>query len=352
MLFRAAAVWALALPLLTQAQYAMVKEYIGENFFNDWSFYGNADNLTNSDAFYVDSQQASQSKLALVNEAGNAIMKVDNSSTLQFGQKRNSIRVSSKAKYTVGSLWIADILHIPYGCSVWPAWWSSAPNWPDGGEIDTLEGVNLATMAHMGLHTEPGCTLANSSVQTSTLINSTDCSIFADNNSGCIVTNPNTTSYGPAFAATGGGIFVTEFATKGISIWFFPRSSIPASLQGNQSTIDTSTLGTPIGNWPSSGCNINQFFEPQELVFDITLCGDYAGNPQTFLQTCSGICYDDFVLGPPSNFDTAYFEVQYVRVYGQPGELTVISSRAFRTADIAALFTLVVTGVSIFFLVL
>lgn len=58
---------------------------------------------------------------------------------------------------------------------------------------------------------------SNDSLQTSTLINSTDCSIFANNNEGCIITNPNTTSYGPAFAANGGGVFVTEFATKGIS---------------------------------------------------------------------------------------------------------------------------------------
>lgn len=344
--------WSLAAPLLVHAQYNMVKEYIGEHFFDDWDFYGNNDNLTNGDVFYVPFKQAAQSKLATINEAGNAIMKVDNSTELNFGDKRNSIRISSKAQYTVGSLWIADILHLPYGCSVWPAWWSSAPDWPDGGEIDTLEGVNQANMAHMGLHTNPGCMLTNASVQTSTLINSTDCSIFANSNEGCIVTNPNTTSYGPGFAATGGGIFVTEFASKGISIWFFPRSSIPASLQGNQSSIDTSTLGTPVANWPASGCNINQFFEPQELVFDITLCGDYAGNQQTFLQTCSGICYDDWVLGSPSNFDTAYFEVQYVRVYGEPGELTVISSNARRSGNVAVLLTLFIATMGAFVLIL
>ena len=28
------------LPLLAHAQYAMVKEYIGEKFFDDWNFYG------------------------------------------------------------------------------------------------------------------------------------------------------------------------------------------------------------------------------------------------------------------------------------------------------------------------
>ena len=58
---------------------------------------------------------------------------------------------------------------------------------------------------------------ANSSIQSSTLINSTDCSIYGNNNQGCIVTNPSYSSFSEAFAAMGGGVFVTEFAVKGIS---------------------------------------------------------------------------------------------------------------------------------------
>ena len=77
---------------------------------------------------------------------------------------------------------------------------------------------------------------------------------------------------------------------------------------------------------------------------------DFAGNSGIFLQTCSGICYEDFVLGPPANYDTAYFEVSYVRVYGQPGELTVIGSGAPRSADIAALFTTLISIVAAFVL--
>ena len=65
---------------------------------------------------------------------------------------------------------------------------------------------------------------------------------------------------------------------------------------------------------------------------------DYAGNAQIFQETCTGVCYDDWVL-TPSNYDNAYFEVQYVRVYGTPGELTVIASGGGRSADIAAAFT-------------
>ena len=42
-------------------------------------------------------------------------MKVDNTTNVAFGDKRNSVRIVSKDQYTVGSVWVADILHLPYG---------------------------------------------------------------------------------------------------------------------------------------------------------------------------------------------------------------------------------------------
>ena len=42
-------------------------------------------------------------------------MRVDNTSSILFGTKRNSIRIVSKDQYTVGSVWIADMTHVPFG---------------------------------------------------------------------------------------------------------------------------------------------------------------------------------------------------------------------------------------------
>jgi hypothetical protein len=103
-----------------------------------------------------------------------------------------------------------------FQCSVWPAFWSEAANWPIGGEIDTFEGVNMVHNSQSALHTEPGCTVVDA-VQTSTLVVSTDCSFKANQNEGCATQNPDPKSYGAAFAASGGGVFVTEFAETGIS---------------------------------------------------------------------------------------------------------------------------------------
>ena len=75
-----------------------------------------------------------------------------------------------------------------------------------------------------------GCTHTNTSLQSSTLINSTDCSIYANSNEGCIITNPTNLSYGAPFAAAGGGVWVTEFAPNGINIWFFTVSFLASSV--------------------------------------------------------------------------------------------------------------------------
>lgn len=131
-------------------------------------------------------------------------------------------------RYVPCTLWSASHFSISYKpcqptpqCSVWPAWWSQAPDWPSGGEIDTFEGVNQVTLAQMGLHTEPGCTQNSSTESSSTLVNSTDCSYLTNSNQGCIVTNPSTESYGAGFAKANGGLFVTEYAETGISSVMF-----------------------------------------------------------------------------------------------------------------------------------
>ena len=64
---------------------------------------------------FLNASAAKSDKLAFVNSAGNAIMKVDNTTTVAFNDKRNTIRISSKDSYGVGSVFVADMLHVPYG---------------------------------------------------------------------------------------------------------------------------------------------------------------------------------------------------------------------------------------------
>lgn len=50
-----------------------------------------------------------------------------------------------------------------------------------------------------------------------------------------------------------------------------------------------------------------------------------AGNAAIFNQTCTGVCYNDYVIGSPSGYDNAYFEIGYVRVFSAAGTTTVVS---------------------------
>ncbi|KAF5382698.1 hypothetical protein D9615_003073 [Tricholomella constricta] len=287
---------ALPFPRLVAAtRYNMIKGYSGPTFFDGWSFPDQieADILDNADSFFVPSSIAASSKLAFVDPATkHAFIKVDNTCVVPFNEKRDTVRITTKERYGLGSIWVADIFQVPYGCSVWPAWWSLAPNWPARGEIDTLEGVNLAS------HTESGCTMVSPSQATLSITNSTDCSTTANNNSnqGCAVTDGRPATYGPAFATTGGGVWVTVSLERHLDL------VLPAC-----------GLGTPAGNWPSTGCQMEKYFAPQNLIFDIKFCGTRP--PAAFLQTCSGICYNDYVLGNGSNYGTVFWEVGSVRVY-------------------------------------
>ncbi|GAA5921226.1 hypothetical protein JCM1841_001643 [Sporobolomyces salmonicolor] len=307
-----------------RAEYSLVKDYSGDSFFNGWSYYGSWDNLTNGDVNFVN--QSASTQLAYVNDAGNAIIKVDNTSTVLYPNKRDTVRIQSTESYDIGSLFVFDAVHVPYGCSVWPAMWSQAANWPAGGEIDTFEAVNLMQYNEMALHTTSGCMAPNSTTSdayTGTLTYN-NCDYEANANSGCTVLDPSTDSYGEAFATAGGGVWATELANTGIRIWFFTREKVPSDLLStNTSAIpDPSSWGEPTAYFPSSSCNIADYFEAQHLVVDITLCGDWAGNNATLSTTGCALttqpaCYQQYVLDS-SNYDTAYFEIPSIRVYNDP----------------------------------
>jgi len=248
-----------------------------------------------------------------VNGAGNAVLRVDNYTNVPFDTKRNSVRITTTASYNYGSIWIIDLLHIPYGCSVWPAFWSFGANWPLGGEIDIIEGVNLMTSNQMSLHTLPGC-VTQPSFSTGTLT-SADCSTA----SGCAILDTRPTSFGAGFAQNGGGVWATQYDVAGIFIWFFPRDEVPSTIF--DTPLDISSWGVPTASYPNTeNCPVVEFFTPQQLVLDITLCGVWAGIPPVYNPTCgnsgpTGLCYNDNVVGSGANYDNAYFEVSYVKTY-------------------------------------
>ena len=64
---------------------------------------------------FLAAEQATAQQLAFVNAAGNAIIKVDNTTVVPAGADRDTIRITTTDSYAVGSVWIADMLHVPFG---------------------------------------------------------------------------------------------------------------------------------------------------------------------------------------------------------------------------------------------
>lgn len=57
-------------------------------------------------------------QLTYVNGAGNAIIKVDNTSFVPYNDKRDTVRITTADYFPVGTIWIIDAVHLPFGCSV------------------------------------------------------------------------------------------------------------------------------------------------------------------------------------------------------------------------------------------
>lgn len=200
------------------------------------------------------------------------------------------------------------------------------PSWPANGEIDIIEGVNSQSSNSMTLHTGAGCSVSNNGMFSGQIL-TPDCDVDApgqSTNAGCQIQTSNTASFGTGFNSEQGGVYATEWTSEAISIWFFPRSAIPADI--GSGTPDPSGWGTATASF--SGCEIDQFFNNNQIVFDTTFCGDWAGNVWSTDPVCSAkasTC-QQFVQNNPSAFVNAYWSVNSLQVYQSSGQSSASGS--------------------------
>jgi len=188
---------------------------------------------------------------------------------------RRSTRIHSNDVYNAGTLIILDASHIPAGNGLWPAFWTVGQNWPNNGEIDILEYVNLDQMSQSSFHTGPGCTMGTTGMlNTSNIVGGTYCSSADTGNAGCGVTT--TALAGDAFNNATGGVYALVWTTTGISAHFWKRSDIPVDVAAQSP--NPSTWGTPMAFVSSDNCNLSTAFKDHSIVFDLTTCGDWAGS--------------------------------------------------------------------------
>lgn len=64
----------------------------------------------------MSASEAASYQLAYVdNQTNHAIIKVDNTSTVDWNYKRNSVRITTADLFSVNSVWVTDMYHVPYG---------------------------------------------------------------------------------------------------------------------------------------------------------------------------------------------------------------------------------------------
>ncbi|KAG9792246.1 Endo-1,3(4)-beta-glucanase [Exophiala dermatitidis] len=316
------------------ASYVLEDDYSSSSFAFMFDFYTD-DDPTNGYVNYISQDEATSSGLYKLDN-GAVYMGVDNTNTAS-GRGRNSIRISSKKTYNHGLI-ILDLAHMPAGaCGTWPAFWLLGPNWPYSGEVDIIEGVNGQTNNNMAMHTDSGCSIVNTGAYSGSL-ETANCDVNAADqatNAGCSIRSGSTSSFGSGFNSQGGGVYATEWTSEAVSIWFFPRGSIPSDItSGNP---DTSGWGLPQGQFAGS-CDIDSKIKNQQLVFDVTFCGDWAGNVWSTDATCSAkasTC-QDFVQNNPSAFQDTYWLINSLKVYTENGGGAVTTTTNTATATSAA----------------
>lgn len=312
---KAAFVLATLAPSALAATYSLSDNHVGTNFLSTFTHQAIAD-PTRGRVNYVDQATALAQNLTFA--SGNTlILRADSKTTLSSsGPGRNSVRIRSVKTYTT-HVSVFDIRHMPQGCGTWPAAWETdEASWPNGGEVDIVEGVNDQTPNAMTLHTGANCNMPASRTQTGTATLN-NCDVNANGNSGCGVQAPTPDSYGPAFNNAGGGFYAMERTSTFIKVWFWGRNAgnVPAEVRSGGNSINTDTWGTPTAFFPNTQCDIASHFDAHNIIINLTFCGDWAGQAGIFNGAgCPGAC-TDYVNNNPSAFTDAFWDIAALRVY-------------------------------------
>ncbi|KAK3325448.1 concanavalin A-like lectin/glucanase, partial [Apodospora peruviana] len=301
--------------------YLLSDSYNSENFFSQWDYFVSNFETGEVDPThgFVNYQSASEAKrLGLTAVQGEEVFIGVDHATNGTGLGRSSVRIESKNRYNSG-LFIAKFTHLPKPtCGAWPAFWMYGPNWPAGGEVDIYEMWNHATANLITLHTgdpdEVGvCTVDQT--EFSAFVETSNCdneALGQFSNQGC-----GAREYNGQWGSETGGVYATEWQEDVIRVWSWPHNGEPADIVEGKP--DPSTWGKPHFSVDDSSCAIKTAFHDMRLVMDITFCGDAAGNPGIWGQTCAtstgeAVCAD-YVDKNPDDFKDVFWKISYINVY-------------------------------------
>ncbi|KAG8955805.1 hypothetical protein FRC03_011049 [Tulasnella sp. 419] len=117
-----------------------------------------------------------------------------------------------------------------------------------------------------------------------------------------------------------------ERTSTHIKVWFWAKNedptAIPEDIRLAKSTVYPGNWGKPFASFNSQGCNIAQKFGPNNIIINLTFCGDWAGND--YPSSCPQSCVDHVNYNPGA-FKEAYWDIRGLRIY-QPKAKSVCSN--------------------------
>ena len=140
------------------------------------------------------------------------------------------------------------------------SWTGAIDTWPNGGEIDIIEGVNLQTNNEVVLHTGRKCSMASDNDRMTGVPGSPDCG----NANGCIVKDSSSGSYGAGFNKDGGGVYAMEWTNTSIKVWWWARESMPEDIRTGRPS--PQGWPDPLASFNNSGCEIGKLFKAHQIV--------------------------------------------------------------------------------------
>ncbi|CAD6900171.1 unnamed protein product [Tilletia controversa] len=309
------------------SSFSLNKTYNPNDFLSDFEWYTKPD-PTHGLINYLSQSTATAANLTEVRD-GSLYLRVD--TTPKALEGRGSVRITSKDQWSDG-VYVLNASHVPYGCSVWPAFWTvttdyDTDSWPIGGEIDIIENANDQFPGNLAsLHTNPGCTIPSkiSSQLSSSTVQYTDCSGKTAENTGCRVqmgTNPPT--WGAPLNKDGGGTFamVRDLSPggSGISVWYWEPNSEPSDLKSGSQAVQVSGWGTPAVHFDVAD-TCASYFNKHNIVINIALAGDWAANTWNESGNCAATygAITDQVAFNGSSYSTAYWQINSLRVFTSP----------------------------------
>jgi hypothetical protein len=327
----------------------------GHSFFKDWTFV-TEDQVHGAHAF-VNKTEAFGKGVVRAGQH-NAKIRIG-------GIRKPSYKGEAKKRYSVnmhtdrawdpatGMLVLMDFNHLPYGCGVWPSFWTMNSDrlWPLGGEMDMMEYKNRDVWS-LSLHTKEKCKLDKARMEkckprrasgTATPNCETD---YGHGLLGCRPKHVYDKGYSWARKP---GVLAMEWTKTRIVVYMIPRHEIPHDIHSNHPEPSTWSKWV-MGYFPFDGpCNS---IGPQELVINIQLCGDWAGGKWdtstcasgAFLYTGSGRCTSGlsqpkdcctmYVTDPRRDayfHDQAYFDINYIKVFHGKGSTSKASGTYLRS---------------------